>query len=170
MRAEILFQVRPTFGKLNDVISGFSDENFNEVPFEGSWTAGQVSQHIKLAAGNLLQLLHGNTQKPSRKSDEKIEQLASIFLDYTHKMKSPDFILPPMKTYGQKPFVQFFENLNANLEIAAAKLDLSQVCLDFELPNMGTLTRLEWIAFVLFHTRRHTHQLENIMAVIKQGQ
>jgi hypothetical protein len=45
---------------------------------------------------------------------------------------------------------------------AVKLLDLSVICLDFELPGMGMLTRLEWIDFYVFHTRRHIVQLERI--------
>ena len=31
---------------LGKVLSSFSQEEFNKIPFEGSWTAGQVAEHL----------------------------------------------------------------------------------------------------------------------------
>jgi hypothetical protein len=41
-------------------------------------------------------------------------------------------------------------------------LDLTPTVLAFELPVIGSLTRLEAIRFVTYHTQRHNHQLKNI--------
>ena len=49
---------------------------------------------------------------------------------------------------------------------AATTLDLSVICTDFELPQMGHLTRAEWLYFVSYHTRRHLHQLQKIEAAL----
>lgn len=34
--------------------------------------------------------------------------------------------------------------------------------MDFEMPFLGYLTRLELIRFAVFHTQRHTHQLNEL--------
>jgi hypothetical protein len=40
--------------------------------------------------------------------------------------------------------------------------DLTAVCMDFELPSIGYLTRYEWLWFIQMHLNRHTFQLKNI--------
>ena len=45
-------------------------------------------------------------------------------------------------------------------------LDLSATCLDFEMPGIGALTRLEWLWFYVWHTQRHLRQVKNIYAAI----
>lgn len=162
MRRDIVNQIAPTFDRLIEVISGFDHESFNAVPFEGSWTAGQCVQHIKLSGGTIIDVLEGSVEKASRDPEEKVAQVAGLFLDFDTKMKSPEFIDPEMKTYDAQRFINFFSKFKINLDEAANRLDLSQVCLDFEIPGFGPMTRFEWIAFVLFHTQRHVRQLEKI--------
>ena len=48
------------------------------------------------------------------------------------------------------------------LVAAVQELDLSEACTAFKHPALGTLTRLEWIAFTIAHTKRHAGQLKNI--------
>lgn len=162
MNSNLSLQVQPTFEMVTIAIGSFSEPSFNEIPFEGSWTAGQVAQHIKLSVGNMLGLLNGNTEESQRPADQKVQQVADVFLNFGIKMKSPEFIIPQMKQYDQQRFMAFYEDYSAQLQLAAAKLDLTEICIDFELPGFGPMTRLEWLSFVLFHTQRHTAQLERI--------
>lgn len=166
MQRDITNQIVPTFDSLVEAISGFGHESFNAVPFEGSWTAGQCVQHIKLSAGKIIDVLEGRIEKASRDPEEKVGQVAALFLDFDTKMKSPEFINPEMRTYDAQRFMDFFRKFKADLDEAANRLDLSQVCLDFEIPGFGAMTRLEWIAFVLFHTQRHVRQLEKIRGAV----
>jgi hypothetical protein len=48
---------------------------------------------------------------------------------------------------------------------AAKTQDLHATCLDFEMPTVGTLTRIEWLSFAVVHTQRHIWQLKK-MAMI----
>ncbi|MGK4569346.1 DinB family protein [Flavobacterium sp. 3HN19-14] len=152
----------PVFEELTQLIDSFSEENFNKIPFEGSWTAGQVAQHIKLSAGNVTSVLNGNTAATDRDPEEKIAQLRDLFMNFDTKMQSPVFIIPEFKKYKTEKFVTFFKNLEEDLSEAIENLDLSQTCLDFEIPGFGKLTRIELIAFVIFHTQRHIHQMRKI--------
>lgn len=159
---EIIDHIRPTFDTLEQLIAQFGPESFNEIPFEGSWTAGQCVQHIKLSAGTIISVLEGNVADTSRDPAEKLPVISEVFLNFETKMKSPDFIDPEMKIYDAERFAAFFAKFKPELHEAANRLDLTKTCLDFEVPSMGKMTRLEWIAFVLFHTQRHTHQLQKI--------
>ena len=52
-----------TFKKLNEILDSFSDEEINIVPFEGSWTGGQLIQHLILACSDYPKLFTGNKEK-----------------------------------------------------------------------------------------------------------
>lgn len=49
---------------------------------------------------------------------------------------------------------------------AAKTLDLTMLCIIFQMPAVGFMTRWEWITFTDIHTQRHIHQLENILKKI----
>ncbi|MFD2146915.1 DinB family protein [Mucilaginibacter antarcticus] len=141
-------------------VAAISRDKFNTVPFKDSWTAGQVSDHLLQSLG--VDVLYGTTETTDRAPDQNVAPLASAFLDFTIKMKSPDFILPGDGPHDQQAFLTDFDNTFNKLITAAKTLDLSQTCLDFKMPVMGALTRLEFLWFYVFHTKRHTNQLQNI--------
>jgi hypothetical protein len=45
------------------------------------------------------------------------------------------------------------------------------LCMEFDFPGFGHLTRYEWLKFIVFHTQRHIHQLKQIKnALVNQSQ
>lgn len=144
-------------------IAQFSQAQFNAVPFAGSWTGGQVSDHLLQSISGIPGLMEGNTQPTGdRKGDEKVMVIESIFLDFDTKMSSPDFILPGPGPHDRNELLHGFRTALDELAVKARTLDLSYTCTDFAFPGEGELTRWEWIAFAICHTRRHTRQLDRI--------
>jgi len=150
-------------GVYHDFISTlekFTDEQINEVPFEGSWTPGQVAEHVIKATSGIPDKY---TESPNRPYVEKVGKMEAVFLDFEAKFKSPDFVVP-----GNGPFNKemLIKSLRSNLERhlqKTAETDLTALCLKFELPTIGTMTRYEWLRFIVAHTKRHLFQLENIL-------
>jgi hypothetical protein len=167
MEETLLKEIKTTFNELNDIIFAFDEERLNVVPFEGSWTAAQVAEHIIKSLSGLKDLLNGPTEKADRQPDEKVKAVRDLFLNFTIKMKSPEFILPGNSPHTKDELSTSLKNLEQDM-IGALELDLTQVCTAFELPTFGKFTRLEWINFYLVHTERHTQQLKNIFRSLKQ--
>ncbi|TDX02383.1 DinB family protein [Dinghuibacter silviterrae] len=163
----LINDIRDTAAALQEALSAFDPESFNVVPYAGSWTAGQVTDHL-VKAGGVTRILHGRTVPTQRRPDEKVEMLRHIFLDFNAKMKAPDFIVP-----GDGPFV-FSEQIATLTDIwggiaeSSRTLDPTLTCADMELPVFGLLTRLEWISFYMVHTQRHIHQLHRIQTALRR--
>ena len=68
-----------------EVLSSFTQEQFNEIPFEGSWTAGKVSRHVYKALVRMPATLEGPVIKVDRAPDEMIESINKVFLDFSVK-------------------------------------------------------------------------------------
>src|SRR3954465_2712501 len=94
MNAQLLKENQTTFSDLYRSIDLFKEEQIDVVPFEGSWTPGQVMEHILKAVAGIPQLCRANTQPAQRPENEKTAGLKNLFLDFNMKMKSPDFIVP----------------------------------------------------------------------------
>ena len=159
-------QVEQTGAAVIDELNLFSEEQLNTVPFEGSWTGGQVGEHLVKSAGVVETIFGRTVPTTGRAPDEKIPMLR-IFLDFSIKMKSPDFILPSDGFHARQPLVDQLQKDWGRLGEAVDTLDLSETCLDFEMPSVGHLTRLEWISFYVYHSKRHLHQLRNILASLQ---
>lgn len=147
--------------RLYKLASEFSQDEFNAIPFAGSWTPAQVVQHLLNSYG-LAQILEGKTQPTERDPMEKDAILRGIFLDFSTKLKSPDFIMPEVKHYDRVQVLRELKKANESLRKGTELPDLELTCLDFQMPQMGTLTRAELLWFVVHHTKRHIHQLEKI--------
>lgn len=162
MKTEVQKNIVETFKKLNEILSEFSESELNIVPYKGSWTAGQTAQHIILACSGYPDLFAGNTEKTTRKPDEKIKEIEALFLNFNIKMDSPDFIKPEIKDYNKNSLTLSLLNIESELLTASENCDLTLTCLDFEVPGFGKFTILEWINFGLVHAQRHTKQLHDI--------
>jgi len=161
---ELVKPADQTLTELIELVETVPAEKFNTVPFEGSWTAGQLTQHMVLANSGFAELLKGPVKDTQRAPDASVNEIKSIFLNFEIKLTSPDFIRPEKKNYDKDGLLAALSGIKADITTSAATLDLSKTCLSFELPVLGYLTRLEAVSFVIYHTQRHIHQLKNINA------
>lgn len=166
MTKDILSQMTATANKLLQTISSFPSEKFNTIPFEGSWTAAQVSDHILKFVSGVQEMLYTSIKPTMRQPDEKAEAIKAMFLNFDTKMKSPEFVLPENSVIEKEKILTALENITTKITEAIETLDLSATCTVFELPGFGEFTRAEWIWFAIYHTQRHTHQLKNIYEVL----
>ncbi|UTN03487.1 DinB family protein [Flavobacterium bizetiae] len=162
MKTALQRDIVETFKKLNETLSSFSDEEINTVPFKGSWTPGQVVQHIILGNSGYPELFAGNTKPTIRKYDEHVKELEGIFLNFNTKMDAPDFLKPEAKNYNKNALTLSLLKIESDLLNAAENNDLTLTCLDFQVPGFENFTTYEWINFALVHSQRHTHQLQKI--------
>ncbi len=168
MNESIQKEIRNTFAELIHVFSKISNDQVDVVPFEGSWTAGQVAEHIVKAISGMPELLNAKVEPANRPYDEQVAGLKKVFLDFSLKMKSPEFIVPTETKHDQATLLQTFSRLEIEMEDAASILDLTLLCKAMELPGNGYLTRFEWLSFALVHTQRHIHQLQKISHKLEQ--
>jgi len=148
----------------------FDQNNINTVPFEGSWSAGQVAEHILKSVSGVLETLNGASVITERNPEEFVKALRDAFLNMEIKFKSPDFIIPSDspkdKSFLQTSLAKTFDVI----EEAAGKDNLTETCTTFEMPTIGLLTRTEWIQFASVHTIRHAQQLRNIANHLKKAE
>ncbi len=162
MKTEIQTNIVETFKNLNQIVSSFSQEELNIVPYKGSWTAGQTIQHIILVSSGYPKLFAGKTEETRRKPDEKIKEIEILFLNFNIKMDAPVAVRPEIKEYSKNSLTIALLAIESDLLNASQNCDLTLTCLDFEVPGFGKFTILEWISFALIHTQRHTKQLHDI--------
>lgn len=161
-QSEVIIQLRRVTGRLLQMLSSLSPDMLNTVPFDGSWTAGQVGEHL-LKSYSVADTLKGTTKPTQRSVDENFQEIKKLFLNYDIKMEAPEFIVPSEDWIDKKKLVSGLKEKVRSIITFAENNNLSPTCLDFELPGYGPLTRLEWLYFVTVHTQRHLHQLDAIL-------
>ncbi len=145
---------------LRQLMLPLNEEQLNTIPFAGSWTAAQLATHITKSNNAIAQALNMEGTPAGRNPAERIIELEKIFLDFNHKMTSPAFIAPPPGRYQKITVITALEKSEEQLKEKRAQADLSEA-IAFE--AFGHITRLELLYFVWYHTRRHIHQLKNIL-------
>jgi len=166
MEKQLINEIETTAHELLQVVDSFQQDIFNKIPFEGSWTPGQVTEHIFLSASGILNAVNGNTEPTQRDPHQMIAPLRDAFLNFNIKMQSPDFILPSDDPKDKQSLLQMTRDTWNGLARAAQTGDLTATCLDFEMPTVGLLTRSEWLSFIVAHTQRHIWQLKKISEAI----
>ena len=162
MAKAIWEELSATKNLLLQTIKDFKTEQFNTVPFPGSWTAVQVSEHILLSASGGVDVLQGEGQGTERNPEEKVSPLRDLFLNFDIKMTSPDFVQPSDVPQDKDQILSSVTDTFEAMIVHSQKLDLTLTYAGFEMPQFGLLTRLEWLSFILFHTQRHIRQLGKI--------
>lgn len=160
MIPEVLTETENKLTELVQVLSSFDQEELNTIPFEGSWTAAQVGGHLLKSYG-VVETLNGAVKTTDRPPDEKVEGIRSVFLNFDIKMDSPEFIIPSGDRIDRETLINSLEDKREELSRIIKTKDLSETCLDFEIPEAGEFTRLEWVYLVIFHTQRHIRQIKN---------
>ncbi len=88
-KEELKQQVTETFDGFIALVASFGDEEINKIPFEGSWTPGQVADHMINGTSGIPRLVHAQVEATSRAADEKVQAIKDVFLDFSLKMKAP---------------------------------------------------------------------------------
>ena len=169
MIEEIISGLEETTKDLLSVFRLFTQEEFNKIPFEGSWTAGQVAEHLFKSESNIPRVLNGNSKEAERDPFQHVPIIQKIFLDYTTKLQSPEFILPSNEPKNKEVFLKGFEGTRKELRNLIETKDLYKTFTDFSFPQIGQLTGWELICFAVCHSKRHIRQMKIIAEKLRSA-
>ena len=161
---ELFISLDDASSQLLNMIASLSEVALNTVPFHESWTAAQLASHVTKSNSSISLALNMEAKPAERDPVQRIQELRGMFLDFTTKFQSPDFISPKQGTYEKDILISKLNRSVERLKEAASKVNLTDI---INLPAFGEITKLELLHFVLYHTQRHTHQLKNIIRIIE---
>ena len=164
----ILQLTKDSTANLLETLNSFSSEELNKVPFEGSWTGGQVAEHLLKSRAGIAGLLQHHTASTERAPDEKVQLLKDMFLNFDTKFQAPDELVPSSPGHDKDGLYRALKQNGEELNEAISGMDVDQTCKAAPFPGMGELTRREWLSFTAFHTQRHTRQMNNILKKLKE--
>ena len=156
----LLTSIEDTFSEMLAIISSADEKAINTIPFEGSWTAAQVTDHVTRSIHGMAEVLQMPGKIIERQPDEKVTDLKTMFLNFDSKMKSPPFILPEHEVYEKEFLITKFSKASTKFIEAAKNVNVSELV---DLRPLGELTKLEILHFILYHTQRHIQQVKNIL-------
>jgi hypothetical protein len=162
---ELLSSIDEAVSQLADLLSFLDDTEINTIPYKDSWTAGQLLRHVTKSITGMAKAMLAESKPAGRGSSEKVHQLKKTFLDFLHKMKSPEFIIPEEEIYKKQTSI---EELNLSLKKLKENVNNTNLNDLVEGLPLGPTTKLELLHFVLYHTERHLHQMRKICAAVKK--
>lgn len=163
---ELFASLDETTTELLQLVSSPDEKTFNTVPFEDSWTVAQLAAHITKSNRAIINALSMEGKIAERNADARMQELQGIFLDFSLKFQSPEFILPMQDVYQKEKLVG---DLGKSIEVLKEKRNNGNLSEIISLPAFGEITKLELIHFVLYHTQRHIHQLKNILRTFENN-
>ncbi len=169
MEKELSYQLEKNFQELIHLLSGLSEKQMNTVPVKDSWTAAQLGEHL-FKSYQVTALFNGSLKKTERKTDEHVDPIKEVFLNFDKKMKSPQALLPSETMIDKTTLINGLTSVTKQLVEFSNTKDLAPICMDEEMPGFGHLTILEWLHFINFHTQRHLVQLKKIIPNVIQNQ
>lgn len=156
-----------TFKNITDefleLLHSKDETQLNLSPFEGSWSAAQVGEHLYKSYA-FVEVLNGHTKPTNRLPYEKIELGKTLFENFEEKYKSPESIVPSATLIKKDELINNLKQRIAQIMEAITTKDLLLICTDFAIPEYGEFTGLEWVWFNVYHTRRHVRQIKNIFS------
>lgn len=168
MEKEIINEFQRITEELIGDLSSLTEQQLNKIPYSQSWTAGQLGDHL-LKSYNSWTIFTGTTSIANRPIDEFCEPLSELFLNFDIKLMAEpsDFNYPTSDFINSETLLSKIRTTVDNIVNFSTQNELGVLCLDFEFPNFGHLTRLEWLHFHKIHTQRHIKQLRKIINHIK---
>ncbi|MEP7166091.1 MAG: DinB family protein [Ferruginibacter sp.] len=161
---ELFVAIDKSLSDMTGLVSSLDENEINTVPYKDSWTTGQLLRHVTKSTNGMAKAMIMESKPAGRAPGEKILHLQKAFLDFTTKMKSPDFIVPEEGPYGKQDSIN---EINRSFEQFKDNTDKANLHDMVEGLPLGEITKLEILHFVLYHTQRHLQQLKKIYDALK---
>ena len=161
--------LKETRDYFTDHIKGLSEAQLDFEASPEKWSVRQCMEHIALSESFLPTIVENSVKQPAnpdKKSEIKFteDMLKTMVLDRSKKGKAPEPIQPKGQFKSKDEVVNaFLTARNKNIDyIETTKDDLRNHITPH--PFFGMLDGYEWLILMAAHTKRHTLQIEEVMA------
>jgi len=164
-KKELLTSTGKSISGMLDLMTPLDNKEANTVPYKDSWTAAMLFRHVSKSLNAMSGAMRMDSKPADRDPGEKIPELKKVFLDFSSKMKSPDFIVPENGPYEKQSISEELKNSFRLLKESAENANLTELV---EGLPLGPITKLEILHFVMYHSQRHLHQMKKICKALQE--
>lgn len=136
---------------------------YSKQPGEGQWSIQQILEHLTVTEKGVLMMGNGPTTDTDRDPSVTIHQVRDALGDRTSKRVAPAQVSPPGEDKTMEEFIAILESTRQSFIDQANSKGWNQILTLFPHPIAGTMTRLEWLYFHIYHTERHLQQIKEII-------
>ncbi len=163
LQKELINEISTFHQALESVLSGFSAETLNTVPFQGSWTAGQVAEHLIKSQRHVIeQLTEGQVSAGDRLYDHEVSTIQEIFRNKENKAKTDKSLVPGSPPHNLKILMETLQKQKEQQIGIIKTKELEEFVATLEFPGIGHLSRYEWIHMMVEHGQKHRGQIHTI--------
>ena len=163
-KKELIGSIHEPISGMLDLMSQLDNKKVNTVPYKNSWTAGMLFRHVSKSLNAMSKAMRMDGRPAGRDEAEKIPELKKTFLDFSSKLKSPEFIVPENGPYEKQAICEELDHSFDHLKQSTTHAELPDLV---EGLPLGPITKLEILHFVLYHTQRHLNQMKKICEALK---
>jgi hypothetical protein len=146
--------------------SEFPEELLFTTPPDNGWSGAQICEHLLILDRIANKVISGETIESTRPSDEKLGLIRSVMLDIENRRVAPERVQPVSAIKDRKLLIDALNAERKRMREMIQTLDITQACISGKHPALGTLTILEWVYFIIYHTERHIGQLQRLHSAI----
>lgn len=152
-KASLKENIQTAFKNFLTAIQKHTDVNQKRA--DGGWSVGEIANHI--VKGTQVSL--GATKKTERAYDKNADSIRETFLNFNLKFPAAPFLQPDTKQYFVHDLFDLLDNSKNRIIKMMDDEDLTETCIDIEIPIWGCLTKYEWLVLFENHIIRHTKQV-----------
>lgn len=153
---QITHDIKNTFDEAIAVLHATEPAQLDYTPPNGGWSVGQIAEHIMICSNGIPD---ARTKDANRPFDEKVSLFREFLSNDDQKFQADAFLSPRSYVHDVKEQIDGMRRIGEKLMHIAENRELGELCVDMELPQLGSLTRFEWLYFIICHTQRHTRQM-----------
>ncbi len=136
---------------------------------ENCWSILECLEHIYLIDKAVLGALtaSSNENMPGNEKTELFgeEKLNKLLVNgRAFKVPAPDYVKPKGQFTTLSEAAQHIDTITNKVIEYIASNPVEQETQTFKHPVLGQMTRTDWIHFLVSHTQRHIHQIEDLRA------
>ena len=143
-----------------------NESDFIRKPDNNSWSVSEVAEHIYRTEVIATRILSSKSRSSDHDSAAKVEEIQDKFIDRSRKLTAFGPIVPIGSVESISDIIQKLKSNRVDHIDILKQLDLDELCLMFEHPLFGHMTRREWIIFNSTHADRHKAQIEEIREIL----
>lgn len=161
--ATLINNIEQVTDTLVQLLLSVDEQHLNAKPGPDKWSIAQVADHITLSNNSIAKALALKGKPVDRNPGERINELKSIFLDFSKKFQAPEFIVPTKDIYNPDLLMKELQASILRIRERMYEDDLDEL---INHPAFGNISKFEILHFVLYHTQRHLRQIKEIVATL----
>lgn len=162
-RKSISTELERSTRNLIRILDGIKPDQFDIKPDISEWSIAQICEHLIRMENFIDQSMRLATRPlTTRKYGEKAKYIRESLFDFNNKFTTEERFQPSNKIRKKQEIISELKKVRKSLQEFIRSNELSVICMGCDHPLYGTLTRAEWIYFIIYHSERHLIKISRI--------